>query len=592
MSTDYLIPFFLLFVGFGLFLWLIGVAASCKPIGLDLIFRAPWIGYALLVGLLQLVHLFWPINRPVSMVIVAGLVFCAVCVLLVGAFRTKSKWKGAGTGMAVIAVLAVISFAVFYPVFNSCTKAMCHYDLGLYYLKTIRWTEGFPIVPGLVNVQEHLALNQSAFLVIALVDSLVPNRWGILLVGGFLPWLGLTLSLFALVRLAAFKLRRDKSASSLEVAYAVSMPAWLFTLANANISSASPDCIISCLSIHLFLVFAAFVASADQEERVRNFSEILLLGAACIVVKSICLGLIVAVWGVCVVILLARKQELHLLLAGKRILAMAVIAAVLIITWMGRGIVFSGYPLFPSSALAMPVPWRIPVKYVTEFRGEIVRYAREVDPNVSVKKTLRTWRWLPGWFERLLAMPNQFVWPAQVGIAGSAALVAFGVFVTSVRRNAWNLLALVIPLLVYLLFWFFTAPGVRYFGPAMWIFAVCPALAFAGGGLRVGLASALATLIATAIPILLLAGEFSWSWSRPEPRLPEFRTMEIKAVTNQHGVELWVNPDGFQTYDAPLPSSWTTRPFLALLNPEMGLAGGFKFAKPLVSSADQVAAPP
>ena len=129
-------------------------------------------------------------------------------------------------------------------------------------------------------------------------------------------------------------------------------------------------------------------------------------------------------------------------------------------------------------------------------------------------------------------------------------------------------------------------------GPAMWIFAVCPALAFAGGGLRVGLASALATLIATAIPILLLAGEFSWSWSRPEPRLPEFRTMEIKAVTNQHGVELWVNPEGFQTYDAPLPSSWTTRPFLALLNPEKGLAGGFKFAKPLVSSADQAAAPP
>jgi hypothetical protein len=95
----------------------------------------------------------------------------------------------------------------------------------------------------------------------------------------------------------------------------------------------------------------------------------------------------------------------------------------------------------------------------------------------------------------------------------------------------------------------------------------------------VGLTSLIATLFAAAIPLSFLASEFHWSWSRAEPRLPEFRTMEIKVVTNQHGVELWVNPDGFQTYDAPLPSSWTTRPFLAPLNPGKGIRGGFKVCK-------------
>ncbi len=72
MGTDYQMPFYLLFVGFGLFLWLIGTAASCKPIRIDLIFRAPWIGYSLLVGLLQLVHLLWPINRPASQQSLSG----------------------------------------------------------------------------------------------------------------------------------------------------------------------------------------------------------------------------------------------------------------------------------------------------------------------------------------------------------------------------------------------------------------------------------------------------------------------------------------------------------------------------------------
>jgi hypothetical protein len=589
MSSDYQMLFYLLFVGFGLFLWLIGIAASCKPIQIDLIFRAPWIGYSLLVGLLQLVHLLWPINRPASQASIVGLTLCAVGVLLVGAFRKRETLKGAGTGMVVIAVLAVISFAVFYPVFNTCTKAMCHYDLGLYYLKLLRWTEGFPIVRGLVNVQEHLAFNQSAFLVTALVDSLVPNRWGLFLVGGFLPWLGLTLSLFALVRIAAFKVRKAEGTTPIEVAYAVSLPAWIFTLANANISSASPDCIISCLSIHFFLVFASFVASNDEEERATSLAELFPLGAVCLAVKSSSLGLIVTVWAVSVLILWLRRSEAPRILAHRRILAMGLVAAVFAMTWVGRGILLSGYPLFPSSALAMPVPWRMPVKYVDEFRGDTVRWAREADPAISVKKTLRTWRWLPGWFERVLAMPNQFVWPAQVGIAGSAALVAFGIFVGSVRRNVLNLLMLIIPLFAYMLFWFFTAPGVRYFGPAMWMLAVAPALAFVASGSRVGFASACATLCAAAIPILFLVWEFKWSWARPESHLPHFRVMETRSVINFHGVELWVNPTGLQTYDAPLPSSNRDRPFLALLNPERGIAGGFKFAKPKSPPADQAA---
>jgi hypothetical protein len=77
-----------------------------------------------------------------------------------------------------------------------------------------------------------------------------------------------------------------------------------------------------------------------------------------------------------------------------------------------------------------------------------------------------------------------------------------------------------------------------------------------------------------------------------QSRLPEFRKMELKTVTNQHGVELWVNPGGLQTYDAPLPSSNHERPFLALLHPEKGIGGGFKFAKPLITSKDQLSSSP
>ena len=90
------------------------------------------------------------------------------------------------------------------------------------------------------------------------------------------------------------------------------------------------------------------------------------------------------------------------------------------------------------------------------------------------------------------------------------------------RRNARNLLLLIIPLVVYSIFWFISAPDPRYFGSTMWIFAICPALTFAAGGLRMGLASTLASLGAAAIPISLLSWEFRWAWTYAEERLPTF----------------------------------------------------------------------
>ena len=110
---------------------------------------------------------------------------------------------------------------------------------------------------------------------------------------------------------------------------------------------------------------------------------------------------------------------------------MSLLAAVLLATWMGRGIMLSGYPLFPSTALAMPVPWRMPVKGIIEFQGEILRWARDPDPGSDPKKVIKTWRWLPGWCERVVAMKTHFAWPAQIGVAGSA--VACRVFFLHVR---------------------------------------------------------------------------------------------------------------------------------------------------------------
>ncbi len=233
----------------------------------------------------------------------------------------------------------------------------------------------------------------------------------------------------------------------------------------------------------------------------------------------------------------------------------------------------------------MPVPWRMPTKAIIEFQQEIVRWARDPDADSDPKKVLKTWQWLPGWCERVSAKRTHFAWPAQIGMAGSAALVAASFCLPVLRRQRRSLLLLVLPLITYLVFWFVVAPDPRYFGSTIWLFAICPALTFATGDLQRGLASLLACIGAAAIPIFLTVWEYRWAWSYAEERLPRYPVVVTRPVTNRHGVAVWMNPDGILTYDAPLPNSWKDRPYLAFLDPKKGIAGGFKFLKP--SSAFQ-----
>ena len=263
------------------------------------------------------------------------------------------------------------------------------------------------------------------------------------------------------------------------------------------------------------------------------------------------------------------------MLFQRPVVVMAALSTLMLATWMGRSVILSGYPFFPSTAVAIPVTWRTPVMRVDGFRTLIRGWARDRE---NVARSLTGWHWAPNWYKRVAPeLTNRFTWPAQSGFAGSVVLATFAVFAGPLRRNVRDLLLLAAPLLIYTVFWFITAPEPRYFASTVWMFAMCPALTFIAGGPRVGLVSSLANLCIHVLPICFAAWEFRWSWARSEPRLPEVRVVETIPVASIHGVVVWVPTEGDQTFDSPIPSSQGPVPGLALLNPQKGIAGGFKY---------------
>ena len=536
---------------------------------MDGIFQLPWLGYALLITLLQFTHLIFAIGRWFS----AGfLIITSVIIAAIHLSRTRRRGRALRRALMTsprLVPLLLVSFLVFIPVFNACTKPACHYDLGLYYLQEIRWMQTFPIVRGLGNLIWNLGFNQSAFLVTSFVDSLVPQRIGLWLVGGFLPWLGLTLSTYALIRLF-FKRRSPRS--RLEIAYVISLPAWLYTLLGNNVSSGSPDVASFCLMIHLFLTFAAFIMTVERTERIQLFGGLLLLGAACLSVKLNTLGLVVGVWGVAALFLALEKD--FSCFRNPRPLVGAAVAVFLLGGWVYRGALLSGYPLFPSRLITVPVAWKMKASDADQCREDTVYWARI--PYGDRKAALEGFAWLRPWFKRVIALDIQFDWPIGIGLVGAAGLSLLSWMEIRLRRSFYFLLLLCAPLAAATVFWFSTAPEPRYFGSAPWLFAIAPVLALIAAQDSLVALFAIANLYLCAVPMAGLFWETKWIWVAPDLRFPEIPRAGLVELQNSFGLRYYAPREGNQSFDSALPASNRPLADIGLLDPAAGIAGGFR----------------
>ena len=228
------------------------------------------------------------------------------------------------------------------------------------------------------------------------------------------------------------------------MAYAISLPAWIYTLLGNNISSGSPDVTSSCLMIHLFLTFAAFIMTADMTERIQLFGALLLLGAVCLCVKLNTLGMVAGVCGVAVLFLVLEKDISCF--RSTRALVGAAAAVILLGCWVYRGVLISGYPLFPSPAMAVSVAWKMKESDADQCREDTVYWARI--PYGDRKVALEGFSWLRPWIKRVVAMDIRFNWPIGIGLVGAAALSLMSWMEIRLRKGSYFMVLLCAPLAI------------------------------------------------------------------------------------------------------------------------------------------------
>ncbi|MEP7344614.1 MAG: hypothetical protein ABI877_05090, partial [Gemmatimonadaceae bacterium] len=140
------------------------------------------------------------------------------------------------------------------------------------------------------------------------------------------------------------------------------------------------------------------------------------------------------------------------------------------LVWMARGVVLSGYPIYPSSVLGVSVPWRVSTGQAAAETAWIRMSGHELNHN----RIVAGYDWLLPWAKEI-ATDIRFAILVPLPAILAVVFGAMALFRARRRgehapdgRSAWMLL---IPVLVGVAFWFFTAPHPRFGMGPMWFAA-------------------------------------------------------------------------------------------------------------------------
>jgi hypothetical protein len=541
----------------------------------DSLIDAFWMGLAISVATLEVWNLVLPVTPSIALILLGfGLFGLALSrsnlrASLLAAWQDSPWLLLLGTAFALLLAL------------RSCGPCE-YYDTGLYGAPSVRWTQAYPAIPGLANLHGRLGFNSSVFLCIA---ALGQGPWKDL---GFHLFTGFLLSAFWVTLLpACARVLRAATVSPADWFHTIlAVPAFFWTTRSRIVGTQTDEPAAIVALIAAGILFAGL--SHDHRED-HPASPTRLVLAATLFSLAVTFKESTAVFALFAWCLVFRRiwQTTAAPRARRLHLAAALISpAVLLLPWFVRSIVLSGYPLFPATIFAFPVPWKIPLSAAHWYTLSVQSWGRGPDSHFEDTRGLL---WLGDWLNHALRNRPSFQVPLAISIVGLAIALASRFRSGSNPRPAYPWLSLLFPGLAGILFWFVASPDPRFAQFAIWTTAATlgvwgiASLDFQrpSSHTRPAHASPAHKRIALAALFLsLIWCLISLGWKEPlralrgvqqPPPLPK-PVLVLKHTLS--GVAVYVPAQGNQCWDAPSPCTPYFDPSLRLRDPS-SLRWGF-----------------
>jgi len=298
---------------------------------------------------------------------------------------SRSAMSGVNVRSFVIAVFWLLSLSLVIFALLKTIEPPHNYDTGLYHAQAIRWIESFRVVPGLGNLMFRLAINSAWMLPSALFSFSFTGIQSFHVLNGFFYILSIAFFLEKSARL----LRREFTLSNL---VSLMLIYFSYRLLPQQLSSPGTDVPVYLLACIIFLLSLEKIESGAVDHMDLKLILIWVFSVIAIIVKLSAMPLL----------LLPLYFTLRLFLSTRNrgvILILLAISSVMVIPWLIRGVITSGYLAFPISAVDLfNVDWKIPIAYVRQNSEWITSWARAKSYDTQDILAMSFTQWVPLWW--------------------------------------------------------------------------------------------------------------------------------------------------------------------------------------------------
>jgi len=345
--------------------------------------------------------------------------------------------------------IAALLILLFLTTLESNTHPPVNPDTGIYHAQAIRWMETYPAVPGLGNLHSRLAYN-SNWLVIHAFFS-----FAFLGLRSFHVLHGIFLLIVLVYFLGGMQKLLQKEIGPAAIVKTLCIPLVFYTI-GAQISSPGTD---FPTTIWIWIVLALWLEILETKSSLKrdriHLEEILLFTFSVYIITIKLSALPVLFVSIYTLIKHIRQP-------GRIPIGLMFLGIVVLIPWLARNLILSGYWVYPLPALAPfspDVDWKIPLSKVIEEQRGILAWARIPRAEADTVLAMPLHNWLKEWF--LNRTRNQ-----QFLILG-AVLSPFFYALLHKLSNSKKWLLTEYPLVyatayIGLLFWLFSAPDIRF----------------------------------------------------------------------------------------------------------------------------------
>jgi hypothetical protein len=411
-----------------------------------------WSGWVLVIGLLQIWHIWWKVDLWAVLIFV---VFGGIGLILYAGelLRLLNRVIRQNT----ILVIIVVGLAFWCA--NLAIGPMS-FDTQLYQFPMVNWMKTYPVIPGLGNVHGRFAFNNSQLLYASLLDQGPWEQLSNHIAAGLILWVLLLQSVANIVRL----LRLDGNNWLYHVLWGMMLAPIVSWILGQEISSLSTDVGVFALGIVLSLEGYYWITQSNLSNNEHLYRWVVLM---CVALAGITIKLSFIVLAIVSLVVLIGfwlyKQRDQLIHAIKTILIIGGVTVLFFIgPWMIRGVLLSGYLFYPLTWLSIPVSWRIPRSLVISEAKWISSWARQ--PDAMWTDVLGNPHWLFPWLVRV--PPG---WKKGFFLMFLGVVVGLPLWWVRHRKGNEILLIVIIPNLCSLAFWFLTAPEFRFAGSTFYL---------------------------------------------------------------------------------------------------------------------------